>query len=153
MWAGRVSVYLAHGWGKLSVLAMPQAGEFGQIQEAAINDQDGLEDVRAGRFTALCTSPDRRFLYASNRTAPYSIRSFAINRDDGTLLLLGESPAVESTPFLSTDVTGRFLLAAHNPPDRKNRTGFVSVSAIHEGFVQPPHQIIRCPPKTHAIRV
>ena len=153
MSAGRVYGYLAHGARKLSVLAMSPDGALKQIQEVAINDKDVPESVRAGRFTALCTSPDRRFLYASNRTAPYSIKSFAINRDDGTLLFLGESPAVESTCFLSTDASGRFLLGAHNPPDRKNRTGFVSVSAIYEGFVQPPHQVIRCPPKTHAIRV
>jgi 6-phosphogluconolactonase len=153
MTAGRVYGYLAHGARKISVLAMSPEGAFKQLQEVVVNDKDIPEDVRAGRFTALCVSPDRRFLYASNRTAPYSIKSFAINRDDGTLLPLGETLAAESTPFLSTDRSGRFLLAAHNPPDRKNRTGFVSVSAIHEGFVQPPHQVIRCPPKTHAIRV
>ena len=153
MSAGRVYGYLAHGSRKLSVLSMSAAGAFTQMQEVFVNDKDVPEGVRAGRFTALCVSPDRRFLYASNRTAPYAIRSFAINRDDGTLFHLGDSPAAESTPFLSTDRSGRFLLAAHNPPDRKRRTGLVSVSAIHDGFVQPPHQIIRTPPKTHAIRV
>ncbi|PWK61297.1 beta-propeller fold lactonase family protein [Aminobacter sp. AP02] len=149
---GRVYGYLAHGSRKLSVLAMSPKGEFTQIQEVAINDSDVPEGVRAGRFTALCVSPDRRYLFASNRTAPYSIRSFAINRDDGTLTLLSETPTVESSPFLSTDRTGRFLLAAHNPPDRNRRTGFVTVSVINDGFLQPPHQIIRTPPKTHAIR-
>lgn len=151
MSTGRVYGYLAHGSKKLSVLEMSPKGEFTQIQEVVINDSDIPEDVRAGRFTALCVSPDRRYLFASNRTAPYSIRSFAINRDDGTLTLLDETPTVESAPFLSTDRTGRFLLAAHNPPDRKRRTGFVSVSVINDGFLQPPHQVIRTPPKTHAI--
>jgi 6-phosphogluconolactonase len=131
---------------------MSPEGEFTQIQDVAINDSDVPEDVRAGRFTALCVSPDRRFLFASNRTAPYTIRSWAINRDDGTLLYLADTPTVESIPFLSTDHTGRFLLAAHNPPDRNRRTGFVSVSVVNEGFVQPAHQIIRTPQKTHAIR-
>ena len=149
---GRVYGYLAHGSRKLSVLEMSAEGKFTQIQECVINDSDVPEDVRAGRFTALCVSPDRRFLYASNRTAPYTIRSFAINRDNGKLHLLDETPTVESSPFLSTDSTGRFLFAAHNPPDRKRRTGYVSVAALYEGFIQPPHQIIHTPEKTHAIR-
>lgn len=152
MSAGRVYGYLAHGARRLSVLEMSPEGKFTQIQECVINDSNVPEDVREGRFTALCVSPDRRFLYASNRTAPYTIRSFAINRDNGKLQILDETPTVESCPFLSTDSTGRFLLAAHNPPDRKRRTGYVSVSAIYDGFIQPPHQIIHTPQKTHAIR-
>lgn len=152
MSVGRVYGYLAHGSRKLSVLKMSPEGEFTQIQECVINGKDVPEDVRAGRFTALCVSPDRRFLFASNRTAPYSILSFAINRDDGSLHLLDETPTVESAPFLSTDASGRFLLAAHNPPDRKRRDGYVSVMAINEGFLQPAHQVIHTPMKTHAIR-
>ncbi|TPE47122.1 lactonase family protein [Amaricoccus solimangrovi] len=148
---GRIYGYLAHGSRRLSVLAMSPEGELSQIQEVPINEADTPEDVREGRFTALCVSPDRRFLFASNRTAPYKIRSWAINRDDGTLTYLGDAPTVDSSPYLSTDRTGRFLLAAHNPPDRKRRTGFVTVASICEGYVQPPHQIIRTPSKTHAI--
>ena len=75
---GRVYGYLAHGSRKLSVLEMSAEGKFTQIQECVINDSDVPEDVRAGRFTALCVSPDRRFLYASNRTAPYTIRSLSL---------------------------------------------------------------------------
>lgn len=152
MSAGRVYGYLAHGARKLSVMAMSPEGAFTQLEEWPINDSEIPEDVRPGRFTAMCVSPDRRYLFASNRTAPYSIKSWAINRDDGTLHFLSETPTVESAPFLSTDRTGRFLLGAHNPPDRKRRDGYVTVSVIEEGFLQPPHQIIHTPEKTHAIR-
>jgi 6-phosphogluconolactonase len=100
----------------------------------------------------MALSPNHRFLYVSNRTAPYSIHTFAINGDDGTLTHLKESPTVESTPFLSTDRTGRFLFGAHNPPDRKRRTGYMTVSAISDdGVALSPHQVIHCPPKTHSI--
>jgi 6-phosphogluconolactonase len=152
MSVGRVYGYLAHGSKRLSVLEMSPDGAFKQLQVCAINDKEIPESVRVGRFTALCVSPDRRYLYASNRTAPYSILSFAINGDDGSLHFLDETPTVESAPFLSTDHTGRFLFGAHNPPDRKRRDGYVTVSAILDGFVQPPHQIIHTPMKTHAIR-
>jgi 6-phosphogluconolactonase len=129
-----------------------QTGELTKLQEVQVQAEDVAEDVREGRFIAMALSPDRRFLYASNRTAPYSIHTFAINQDDGTLTHVMESPAAESAPFISTDRTGRFLLAAHNPPDRKRRTGYMSVAAISEqGFVLAPHQMIHTPQKTHSI--
>ncbi|REE75490.1 6-phosphogluconolactonase [Rhodococcus wratislaviensis] len=149
---GSFRAYLAHGSRKISVLSFsPTSGKMVQLQDVVVNGDDVPEDVRAGRFMALAVSPDRRFLYATNRTAPYSFRSFAIDGTDGTLTYLGDAPAVESSPYITTDRTGRFLLAAYNPPDRRRRTGFVSVSAINNGFIQPPHQVIHTPPKTHGI--
>lgn len=145
--------YVGNNAKKISVLRVsPETGELTKLQEVRIRADEIPEDVRDGRFIAMALSPDRRFLYASNRTAPYSIHTFAIDGANGTLIHLAESPAAESAPFISTDRTGRFLFAAHNPPDRKRRTGFISVAAISEqGFVLPPHQVIHTPPKTHSI--
>lgn len=150
--AGKVFAYVAHGAKKLSALAMSPEGEFTHLEEWPIYDKEIPDVVRPGRFTAMCVSRDRRYLFASNRTAPYSIKSWAINQTDGTLHFLSETPTVESAPFLTTDRSDRYLLAAHNPPDRKRRDGYVTVSAIEHGFLQPPHQIIHTPEKTHCIR-
>lgn len=150
---GQVYAYIAHGPRHLSVLKMTPDGVFTQVQDVAISDRELAPGTPIGRFAALCMSPDRRFLFASDRAAPYFIRSWAVNREDGHLIHLGDSPTTDSSPFIVTDPTGRFLLAAHNPVDPNRRTGFVTVAAINEGFVQAPHQIIRTPPKTHAIRI
>jgi 6-phosphogluconolactonase len=100
----------------------------------------------------MAVSPDRRFLYAALRSEPYSIANFAIDAESGLLTFLGYAPAGESPVYICTDHTGRFLLAACNPPDKARRTGIVTVSAIgRHGFVQAPHQMMRTPPKAHAV--
>lgn len=151
----RFAAYVGSNARKIFALRMSaETGQLTKIQEIRIQADDVKEDVREGRFIAMALSPNGRFLYASNRTAPYSIHTFAINGDDGTLTHLGESPAAESSPFISTDRTGRFLFAAHNPPERKRRTGMISVAAISEqGVVLAPHQVMHTPQKTHSILV
>ena len=95
---------------------------------------------------------DYRFLFVGLRTEPYSFASVAIDGANGMLTHLGNAPAVASTPYICADATGRFLLAAYNPEAGTRRTGWISVSAIGpHGHLQPPHQVIRTPPKTHAI--
>src|SRR4051812_8134743 len=117
---GRFYAYVGSQAKNITVLRMsPDTGELTKLQEVRVQAEKVGEGVREGRFIAMTLSNDRRFLYASNRTAPYSIHTFAINGDDGTLTHLAESPTVESAPFISTDRTGRFLLGAHNPPERK----------------------------------
>lgn len=145
--------YIANGARKITVTSLSLAtGTLTKLQEVETYQGDVPEGVRAGRFTAMALSPDRRFLYASNRTAPYSIHTFAIDGATGLLTHIGEAPTVESTPFIATDRSGRFLLGAHNPPDRNRRTGFISVAPISDqGIVLAPSQVLRTPPKTHSI--
>src|SRR3954464_6844403 len=129
---------------QISVFRMSSSGELNKIQDISVS----------GKAMPMAVSPDRRFLFCALRTEPYSIASFAIDGASGTLTHLGNAPAVESAPYISVDRSGRLLLAAYNPeastPTR--RTGWISVSAIGpHGHVQPPHQVMRTPPKTHAI--
>ena len=139
-----IYVYVSHqGAGQISVLRMaPASGELSKVQDVPVT----------GKVMPMAVSPDRRFLFAAVRTEPYSIASFAIDAANGTLTHLGSAPAAESSPYICTDATGRFLLAAYNPSVPSRRLGLVGVSAIgRHGQVQPPHQVIRTPPKTHAI--
>ena len=153
MSSSRFYAYVANRAEKISVLRMSaESGELTKLQEVRVQPEDIAESVSKGRHMAMAMSPDRRFLYVGNRTPPYSILTFAINTDDGTLSHLAESATVDTVPFISTDRTGRFLFAAHNPPDRKRRNGYISVAAISEqGIALAPHQVIHTPPKTHSI--
>jgi len=129
---------------QISVYRMSLSGELTKIQDLSVS----------GKAMPMAVSPDRRFLFIALRTEPYSIASFAIDGANGTLTHLGDAPAPNSAPYISTDRTGRFLLGAYNPETEPagRRTGWISVSAIGpHGHVQPPHQVIRTPPKTHSI--
>lgn len=65
-----------------------------------------------GMVMPLAISPDRKFLYASLRSEPYSVSSFAINSQSGKLALIKTTPLADNMAYLSTDRTGRYLLAA-----------------------------------------
>ena len=139
-----IYAYVSHqGSGEIAVLRLtPETGELTRLQGVAVS----------GKVMPMAVSPDGRFLYAALRTAPHSLTSLAIDGADGRLTPLGSAPATESAAYISIDRTGRFLLAAYNPDERTRRTGFISVSAIgRHGRVFAPHQVIRTPPKTHAI--
>jgi 6-phosphogluconolactonase len=129
---------------QISVFRLSAGGELNKVQDVSVT----------GKAMPMAVSPDRRFLFAALRTEPYAIASFAIDGANGTLTHLGNAPAPDSAPYISTDRTGRFLLGAYNPEaeEAPRRTGWISVSAIGpHGHVQPPHQLIRTPPKTHSI--
>ena len=137
-------VYVSHERGRqISVLRLsPATGELSKVQEIRLR----------GNVMPMAVSPDRRFLFAAVRTEPYAFASFAIDAADGTLTHLGYAPAPESAAYISADHTGRFLFSACNPPVRERRTGFISVSAISaHGQIFAPHQVMRTPPKAHAV--
>jgi 6-phosphogluconolactonase len=128
---------------QISVLRMSaETGKLTKIQTVTVG----------GRVMPMAISPDRRFLFAALRNEPYAIASFAIDAVDGTLTSLGLTPAPESTVYICTDHTGRFLLGACNPPDHARRTGLVTINAIGpQGCVQIPPTVMRTPPKLHSI--
>lgn len=142
---GGIYVYLSQqGARQISVYRLASSGELSKVQDVSV----------AGKAMPMAVSPDRRFLFVALRTEPYSIASFAIDGANGMLTHLGDAPAPNSSPYISTDRSGRFLLAAYNPESEPagRRTGWISVSAIGpHGHVQPPHQVVRTPPKTHSI--
>ena len=143
MTEGGVFVYVSqHGSEQISALRMSvETGELTAIQTVAVT----------GKVMPMAVSPDSRFLYAALRSSPlWAVASLAIDRDNGTLTLLGTTPAFDSIVYLSTDRTGRFLFAANNP-HHADRAGSLTVNAIgQQGFVQAPYEVFRTPPKLHA---
>ena len=105
-----------------------------------------VEHVLGGKFTTLCFTPDRRFLFAGLRDEPFGIASFTIDPQRGTLQPLGEVRMPGPLAYLATDRFGRTLLAAsyhHN---------FISLSEIrNDGAVREPHQVIEGISKAHAV--
>lgn len=97
-------VYVANGEGaEIAVLEMnPESGELKLLGKTP-----------AGPLTMhLAVSPDRRFLYASIRKAPFALITYAISPDTGALTQLSSVPAPDNMAYLSTDRTGRFLFCA-----------------------------------------
>ncbi|WP_367850168.1 lactonase family protein [Rhodoferax sp. WC2427] len=100
-----------------------------------------------GMVMPLAVSPDRRFLYASLRSAPFSVTTFAIAPDSGKLTALATVPLADNMANIATDKTGRFLLAASYGGDK------ISVNPIApNGLVEAtPVSVIPTGKNAHAV--
>jgi 6-phosphogluconolactonase len=93
------------------------------------NAEDGTIGIHAmdrdsGRLTAIGTveaganvmpmavAPDRRHLYASIRSQPFRVVTFAIDATTGALTQKASAPLADSMCSLAVDATGRHLLSA-----------------------------------------
>jgi 6-phosphogluconolactonase len=106
--------------------------------------------VKAGNLVMpMAVSPDRRFLYASVRSKPFSVHTYAIDPASGALQPLSVSPLADSMPYLSLDKTGRYLFAASYGGN------VVSVNAISaDGRPQAPAmQVIATGRNAHSVRI
>jgi 6-phosphogluconolactonase len=142
MAVGGTFVYVSNAESKdIFVLGLDLAtGSLTQIQRLGL--------TAPGPLNPLAVSPDRRFLYAAQREEPYTVSCFAIDQLSGELRYLASAPLLHSTPYIVTDRTGRWLLAA------SYQGSLVSVSPIgSHGFPQPPHQVIRTEPNAHSIQI
>src|SRR5436309_11120991 len=139
--AGGTFVYVSNADSKdIRVFELDSDGGMTPVQEVAL-------DV-PGQVMPMTTSPDRRFLYAAQRSEPYSVATLAIDGLSGELTLLGLAPLLNSTPYICTDRTGRWLFSA------SYQGNLVSVSPIGpQGFVQPPNQVVRTEPNPHSIQI
>lgn len=123
-----------------------------EIYVLEVNEGDGglkvVEKVpTAGAVMPLAVSPDRRHLFASLRSEPYAVSSFAIAPDTGRLTPVKTSPLADNSAYLSTDRTGRYLFAA------SFTGGSISVNAIGPGgAVDPtPLRVIPTGGNAHAV--
>jgi len=106
-----------------------------------------LDTVKVGGMAMpLAVSPDKRFLYASLRSQPYRVTSFAVDAASGRLRRLGESSLADSMANIDTDRSGRWLFSASYGGGR------IAVNEIgKDGIVGPTRQLIETAPNAHAI--
>ena len=127
-----------------------------EIYVMSLDDRTGAVDLVQkvsvpGAVMPLAISPNRRFLYASLRSAPFSVSTLAIDQAAGRLSLLSTVPLPDNMAYLSTDKTGRFLFGASYMGDKIsinpiNRQGLVQAEPVQVTATSPhPHSIIADP--------
>ena len=115
----------------------PASGALAPVQRVATG----------GVVMPLAVSRDRRRLYASIRSAPFAVLSFAIDPADGTLAPLGTSLLPASMCWIGLDRSGRWLLSA------SYGESLVAVSPIgDDGIAGPALQTLGTPPNAHSIQ-
>jgi 6-phosphogluconolactonase len=137
--ASCTAVYVSNAdSGIISVLRLdPRTGALTPVQQVPVS----------GVVMPLALSPDRRFLYAARRSAPFAALSFVVEPAHGTLAPRGEAPLPQSMAYIATDRSGRFLLSASYGGDQ------IAVSPIAaDGRVEAAQQVLATPPHAHAIQ-
>lgn len=98
-----------------------------------------------GAVMPLAPSPDKRFLYASLRSEPFSVASFAIDPRTGALSRIGTAPLPDSMANIVVDRTGRWLFSA------SYGASMVSVSPIgKDGIAQAATTVLPTGKNAHA---
>ncbi|MGA2957125.1 MAG: beta-propeller fold lactonase family protein [Thermodesulfobacteriota bacterium] len=126
--------------------------EDGEIAMLEMNLENGdlklIGKAKAGKIVMpMAVSPDRRFLYASIRSVPYSVASYSIDSNKGELTHLSTVPLPDNMAYISTDKTGRFLFSASYAGHK------ISVNPIGgKGLVQTdPTQVLITGRNAHCI--
>lgn len=101
----------------------------------------------SGTAMPMAVSPDKRHLYVSLRSQPFSVSSFAIDQQTGKLALLSTVPLPDNMAYVATDRSGRFLLSASYTGDK------IAINPIDKpGFVNAePVQVVQTRKHAHAI--
>ncbi|EOR96345.1 hypothetical protein, not 6-phosphogluconolactonase [Arcticibacter svalbardensis MN12-7] len=95
----------------------------------------------------IAISPDHKTLYASLRSNPYAVSSFAIDPHTGKLELINTVPLADNMANILTDLTGHYLFGASYFGNK------ISVNAIRScGLIDStPLEVIPTGKNAHAI--
>jgi len=117
--------------GDISVLHMGQDGNLRLQSSVHVG----------GNLMPMAICPNQKVLYAVRRSDPMAVVSLAIDPVSRDLQPLGEAALPASMAYVSTDVAGRFLLAASYPEHQ------LTVSPIApDGTVGPVQQVLPTAP-------
>jgi 6-phosphogluconolactonase len=125
----------------ITVLELKANGDLSPVATTAVAGPD-----KRGGSLPMAVSPDKKFLFAGLRNEPFSVTTFAIDKKTGKLSPVGTGPLADSMAYISTDRTGKFLLAASYPGHK------IAVSPIGaNGVVGAAQQVIPTQPNAHCI--
>ncbi|PZN96417.1 MAG: 6-phosphogluconolactonase [Hyphomicrobiales bacterium] len=137
--AAKTIVYVSNADSReISVLELDaQAGELKPVETVAVT----------GTAMPMAVSPDKRHLYVSLRSQPFSVGSFSIDRQTGKLSPLGTAPLPDNMAYVATDRSGRFLLSASYGGDK------IAINPIGAGGAvgAEPVQVVATRKNAHAI--
>lgn len=138
------------------------AGTFVYISNADSRDISVLSlDERTGALTPvaatptsgmvmpLTLSPDRRHLYASLRNEPFSVTTFRMDGATGKLTEQATVRLPDNMAYLSTDLTGRYLLSASYVGNKIA----INPIAADGSVTEAPVEVVPTGKNAHAIRV
>jgi 6-phosphogluconolactonase len=125
----------------VTILELKPNGDLAPVATAAVPGP-----TKPGGSLPMAVSPDKKRLYVGLRNEPYSVVTFAIDRNTGKLTLVGPGPLADSMAYVSTDRSGKFLLSASYGGNK------VAVNPIGpNGLVEQAAQIIATEPNAHCI--
>jgi 6-phosphogluconolactonase len=117
MMAGLIPLAFASGSASAKTFVYVSAATDGMIDTYAMDESTGVL-TPSGKFDAgkmvmpMAVSPDKKHLYAAVRSQPDRVLTLAIDPVTGSLTQQAVAVLPDSMPYISTDKTGRFLLAA-----------------------------------------
>jgi 6-phosphogluconolactonase len=122
--------------GDVSVLRMDGLGRL----TAQSNFQLG------GNLMPMAISPDKTRLYVARRSDPLALVTLAIHPSTRDISFMAESALPASMAYVSTDHSGRYVLAA------SYQGAQLTLSPVgSDGVVGPVHQVVPTGPNAHAI--
>ena len=147
----RVALLMAAGTAQAATVVYVSNADSREISVLSLDAASGaltpLETVALdGVVMPMAVSPDKRVLYATMRSQPFRVVSFAIDATSGRLKKLGESALADSMANIDVDRSGRWLFAASYGGHK------ITVNAIDkDGQVGAVQQLILTQPNAHAI--
>lgn len=123
--SGDVSVLRMDGQGRLSAQSTVKPG---------------------GHLMPMAISPDQTRLYAARRSDPMAVVTLAIDPATRDLSVMAEAAMPASMAYVSTDATGRYVLAASYQGHQ------LTVSPVGpDGVAGPVQQVVPTGPNAHAV--
>jgi 6-phosphogluconolactonase len=138
-------VYVSNAGTKdISVFGMNRdTGELSPIDTTPIpgTDKTSLASL------PMALAPNKRFLYAQLRGAPYPVSTFSIDHASGKLTVVGTVPLIDQMAYLNVDRAGAHLLCASYAGAK---VAVYPMDARHS-VDENPTQIINTKPKAHCV--
>lgn len=128
------------------------AAQDGVIDSYQLDLQHGylhpLANVSAGaQVMPMAVSPNKKHLYAVLRSQPYTVISYRIHPEHGSLQAEGKTPLPDNMATIRTDRSGRYLFSASYSGH------LVACSPISsQGIVRPAQQVLPTGKNAHFIQ-